>query len=314
MLLTLIALLVPWYFINSTRTDLNGDVCDIKQEQATDWQVVSGSCLNNTDPVSQPWNEDGCQFNFCRNKFAIFKVSQGLLAFSFVMAFISLVVYAVGAWGPKNSFYIHETGAIVFCWGVCAALPLVLAIFLFGIGITFAVHQDQVDYLVRTGTSNATTANTPCIIDTSCTSFAGETTVINPCSKHPFGCFADPDDGVRTRSIHYEYGAGAGYIIAIISAIIAAIVVIPFMAVLGLRPRPSNRDEEKLAMLSSTAPPRQTNAASPRPAPVAKAPPSTSSEPVSSSVSSSKSKSASVSKSASASASGSKSASASGTS
>lgn len=111
---------------------------------------------------------------------------------------LAVILYLAGYFGPGQAYQIHKSGGIVFCYGVCCLLPILLGLFLFGIGLTagtpavsarssltlVAVHQDQVDYVAKTvpGQNSATTDTVDCRLAVSCPEFSGEATVENPCS------------------------------------------------------------------------------------------------------------------------------------
>lgn len=182
---------MQWYTIESTTSTLAGvEMCKATQTQSWDLEVVESSgvnCTNLPNGQSRNWR-DTCEYDFCRNKAAVFIITRGLLAYAATGTLLALIVYLVGAFGPGVAYQVHASAAVVFCVGLCSLLPLALAVFLFGIGLTAGVHQDQVDYVASSNAGDGLVYDretTACQLDVSCTSLAGEGTFTRPCFTVP---------------------------------------------------------------------------------------------------------------------------------
>jgi len=235
--LCIVALLIPWYEIDSS-DDLGRCTASMVQEWDRETLTSSGSNCSGFLGSRDNWRTN-CEFEFCRNKAVVFVVTRGLLAYACVGTFLALLIYAIGAFAGGKAFQLHATGAAIFATGLCSLLPIALAVFLFGIGITSAVHQDQVDYYSRVqGKSDATADNTPCQLDVSCASLSGTAQVQNPCKLVPFGCFANPI-GSPPVLVTYTWQTGPGFPVAVVAGILALLMV-PSMPFLGLRRQKSS--------------------------------------------------------------------------
>jgi len=231
--LCIVSLVIPWYSIQSSD---NQGWCTATTIQSWDTETVTSTGPNctNLNFGTRQWR-DTCDVDFCKNKAVIFVVTRGLLAYATVGTFVALVVYLVGAFAPGKAFQIHATGAAIFAVGLCSLLPIALAVFLFGIGLTSAVLQDQTDYVARvTNNPNADPTNTNCQLAVSCPDFAGSASVTDPCSLAPFGCYADPLASPTGVTVSYTWASGPGFPVSIIAGILA-LATVPTMAIWGLR-------------------------------------------------------------------------------
>jgi len=246
-ILTIVSLVIPWYTITATSA-----LCGYTSAQGWDNEIIttSGSNCTGVPTGTRAWRTT-CDVDFCKNKAAVFVITRGLLAYACVGTFVALVVYLVGAFGPGRSFQAHATGATIFCTGLCSLLPIALGVFLFGIGITAGVHQDQVDYYTNVNTTRSngqsfTVDNIRCQLAVSCTSFAGSAVIADPCTAAPYGCFAQPNGNPSGLSVNYSWNSAGGFIVAIIAGLLA-LASVPTMAIWGLR-------RKKTSLLSDADP------------------------------------------------------------